>query len=64
MQCYICGEMKDEPLASLHVRNFPERLRRKCRAAAALYGETLEEFVKRVLREATNDLQEPKPKAK
>lgn len=46
---------KMEPLKTLHIRNFPESLRWKCRAVAALQKETLEKFVKRVLEEATKE---------
>jgi plasmid stability protein len=54
--------MKAEPKATLNVRNFPVALRRKCKAMAAMEGETLEQFVQRVLREATKGIAEPKSK--
>ncbi len=56
--------MKDEPLKTLHVRNFPENLRLKCKAKALHERETLEQFVKRVLRDATKDVPEPKARPK
>jgi plasmid stability protein len=54
--------MKDDPKTSLYIRNFPESLKLKCKAKAALQRETLEKFVEGVLRKATTDIPEPKAK--
>jgi len=54
--------MKKEPKAVLNIRGFPRSLLAKCKAKAALQEETLAKFVEGVLRDATKDLPEPKPK--
>lgn len=56
--------MKDDPIKTLHIRNFPESLRLKCKMKATSGRETLEKFVQRVLRDATKDMPEPKAKAR
>lgn len=54
--------MKPEPTTTLNVRNFPVDLRQRCKAKAALVGETLEKFVVGVLRAATKEIEDKKPK--
>ena len=47
---------------ALNVRNVPRSLVAKCKAKAALEQKTLEEFVRGLLKRATADVTEPKPK--
>ena len=56
--------MKDEPMTTLHIRNYPESLRLKCRIKAASGRETLEKFVQRILKNATKDITEPRTRPK
>jgi hypothetical protein len=56
--------LKNDEKCALNIRGFPLNLRKKCKIKAAMEDETLEQFVQRVLREATKDTPDPKSKPK